>query len=130
MAHAAPQSCPATTRRPLARHPLRAARLAEQATAELLHALRRPLRGCGDLGDQARRAAISVTLNVVEGHAQRGGNRLRHWRAAHGSCQEVKAALRLLAAAGALSGGEAERLHGRFDEVGRLLWGLLRRPGR
>ncbi|RMG97500.1 MAG: four helix bundle protein [Deltaproteobacteria bacterium] len=107
-----------------------ALRLAQDAAVRLLRALPKSVRGCGDLGDQARRAAVAVALNLAEGHAARGGNRLQHWRVAHGSCQEVKCALSLLAAVGALPDDEARELLEAFDRVGRVTWGLMRRPGR
>ncbi|RMG93865.1 MAG: four helix bundle protein [Deltaproteobacteria bacterium] len=109
---------------------LDALRLAEDAAIRLLRAMPRSVRGCGDLGDQARRAAVAVALNLAEGHAARGGNRLQHWRVAHGSCQEVKCALRLLAASGAFSESDARDLLAAFDRIGRMTWGLIRRPGR
>ncbi len=111
-------------------HPLRAVRLAEQGTVQLLGRLSSPRRGGADLGEQARRAAVSVTLNLVEGHALRGGARRRHWRAAHGSCQELKSALRMLMALGLLEREAGEALLRYFDEVGRMVWGLLQKPGR
>ena len=46
-----------------------------------------------DLGDQMRRAATSVTLNLGEGQRSSKGNQRKHYQIAHGSANEVKACL-------------------------------------
>ena len=49
-----------------------------------------------DLADQLRRAASSVVLNLAEGSRSAKGNKQKHFAFAHGSANEVKAALELL----------------------------------
>jgi len=49
--------------------------------------------GDGDLADQMRRAATSVSLNVAEGVGRSGKDRVRCWRIAEGSARELLAAL-------------------------------------
>ena len=66
-------------------------------------------RGDADLGDQARRAAASVVLNIAEGHAHTGKARLHHYRIARGSAAELCAVLDLVAPAGAAEQQEALR---------------------
>ena len=46
-----------------------------------------------DLADQLRRAASSVVLNLAEGQRLVKGNKPKHYAIAHGSANEVRAAL-------------------------------------
>jgi four helix bundle protein len=67
-------------------------------------------RGDRDLADQLRRAASSIVLNLAEGQRSAKGNRQKHYAIAHGSANEVKAALELARAWGWL-----DDLHGYGD---------------
>ena len=66
-------------------------------TLQLIRALRRLVEEIvkhdRDLGDQIRRAANSVLLNINEGRKNRGGNQARFFAYASGSNSEVRAAL-------------------------------------
>ena len=53
-----------------------------------------------DLARQIRRAAASISLNVLEGSKRAGKDRLHSYRIAAGSYAEVRAALALSAACG------------------------------
>ena len=46
-----------------------------------------------DLADQLKRAASSVSLNLAEGQRLTKGNKPKHYAIAHGSANEVRAAL-------------------------------------
>src|SRR5262249_50412192 len=53
-----------------------------------------------DLADQIQRAASSVTLNLGEGARSTAGNQRARYESAHGSANEVKAALQVAASWG------------------------------
>lgn len=75
-----------------------------------------------DLGDQIRRAATSVALNLAEGQRSMKGNRQRHYAIAHGSANEVKAGLAVARAWGWIE--ETERALAVMDRLLALLWKL------
>jgi four helix bundle protein len=76
------------------------------------------------LGDQVKRAASSVALNLAEGAERRGRDRAHSFRIASGSAAEVRAALRVAAAWGYLSADALEPLDAQLDRLAGLLWGL------
>ena len=51
----------------------------------------------GTLGDQLRRAAESIVLNIAEGAAHTRGKRVQHYEIAHASVHECIAALHAFA---------------------------------
>ena len=75
-----------------------------------------------DLADQLQRAASSVVLNLSEGQRLMGGNQRRHYEIAHGSANEVRAALELVDAWG-YAGNTAPALR-TLSRLLALLWGL------
>jgi four helix bundle protein len=75
-----------------------------------------------DLADQLRRAASSVTLNLAEGSRSKGGNKQKHFAIAHGSANEVRAALQVARAWGWLS--DAAAPFAILDRLLALLWRL------
>jgi four helix bundle protein len=75
-----------------------------------------------DLADQLRRAASSVALNLSEGQRSAKGNKPKHYSIAHGSANEVKAALQTAVAWGWLD--EASETLGKLDRLLALLWRL------
>ena len=56
-----------------------------------------------DLADQLRRAATSVLLNLAEGQKSGNGNKLRHYKIAQDSAQEIGGALDAVEAWGSSS---------------------------
>jgi four helix bundle protein len=79
------------------------------------------------IADQVIRSANSVPANLAEGHGRSGRDRLRFWRIAYASAKEVDSHLRLLAKAGAISAGRAQRALDAFDEVRAMTWRLIHR---
>jgi four helix bundle protein len=82
-----------------------------------------------DLADQLRRAASSVALNLAEGQRSQKGNKHKHYAIAHGSANEVKAALDVARAWGWLDergeSDDGERDPRRIlDRLLALLWRL------
>ena len=92
------------------------------------HRLTGHLVGRG-LGDQLRRAAASVALNVAEGLSFDGKRERTHLQYAHGSCQEAKVATQILAEAGLVDLDAARELWCTLHSAGGLLHGLIRRHG-
>ena len=77
------------------------------------------------LGDQIRRAAVSVPSNIAEGFGRESDKDFRHFLAmARGSLFEVKTQLQLAESLGYLQ--IDEDLNALFDEVGKLINGLAR----
>lgn len=72
--------------------------------------------------DQLRRAALSVTLNIAEGHAQGPGARCRsHFRIAFGSAVETVVLLEFLGNRG-LDTAELSEAAGRSRSMCYRLW--------
>ena len=77
-----------------------------------------------NLADQIQRAAQSVPLNLAEGARYQCGNRMKHFRIAHGSAFEVKAAVDVAVRFGWIE--SAPRTYATLDRLLALLWGLTR----
>ena len=75
-----------------------------------------------DLADQMRRAASSVVLNLAEGQRSAKGNKQKHYSIAHGSANEVKAALAVARAWGWIDDAHAPLQI--LDRLLALLWRL------
>ncbi|HEX5063251.1 MAG TPA: four helix bundle protein, partial [Kofleriaceae bacterium] len=75
-----------------------------------------------ELGDQVRRAASSIVLNLAEGQRSAKGNKHKHYSIAHGSANEVKAALDVACAWGWI--GEAHEPQRILDRLLAILWRL------
>jgi four helix bundle protein len=63
-------------------------------------------RGYAALGDQLRRAALSVPLNIAEGNGRLQGNATQHYSIARGSALECAAILDACEAIGIVSMAE------------------------
>ena len=77
-----------------------------------------------DLADQLRRAAASVLLNLAEGVRSHKGNKLKHYSLAHGSANEVRAALDVAMGWGWID--PPVQALATLDHAMRLIWGLTR----
>jgi four helix bundle protein len=80
------------------------------------------------LADQIFRAAASVPMNLAEGQRSQKGNQQKHYAIAHGSANEVKAALRVACAWGWID--RSERALVVMDRLLALLWRLTHRKPR
>jgi len=78
------------------------------------------------LVSQLRRAAISIPSNIAEGYGRGGNDYARFIGMAYGSLLELETQLELAKRLAFMSDEEAQRLHDRTSEVGRMLNGLRR----
>src|SRR5215467_11627141 len=92
----------------------------------VIHCIRETLvrleRRDRSLGDQARRAATSIVLNIEEGNRRKGGDREHHFRIAVGSAAELRGALLIAVAWGYIA--EPSETLANLDRLGGLLYGL------
>jgi four helix bundle protein len=79
------------------------------------------------LGDQLKRAAQSVVLNIAEARGSDAGNAKARFSTACGSAKEVRAALNVASDWGYIEDGMASHLDERLDEVCAMTWCLGRR---
>ena len=104
--------------------------IAFDVSLELVRLVRRLLpalaRRDQDLASQIRRATNSIALNIAEGEARRGRDQARFFRTAHGSANEVHAALLVSQAWQYMSAEELAPALEASDRLGRLLFGLTR----
>lgn len=79
------------------------------------------------LGDQMRRAAVSVASNIAEGAGRSTDKQcVQYLRIARGSLQELQTQLMIAGELGLLPPAVVEELSASADATGRLLAGLLR----
>jgi four helix bundle protein len=79
------------------------------------------------LTNQARRAAVSVPVNIAEGQGRRGAAEMvHHLSIARGSLHELETHLPIALRLGYLSQAARAPHLAQTDEVGRLLGGLIR----
>ncbi len=91
-------------------------------TLKLLNDIHAP----GDLVDQARRAVISIPLNIAEGAGRTGRDRRYHFTVAYGSGRELAAALDIIRMLGLVDDGKMETLILTLDRLNGMVWGLCR----
>jgi four helix bundle protein len=77
-----------------------------------------------DLGNQLRRCASSVALNMAEGSGSRGGNRNVRYRSALGSTRETMACLDVAVALGYVESIDA-RIRESLESVRRVLTSVV-----
>ncbi len=77
-----------------------------------------------DLGNQLRRCAASVALNLAEGSGSRGGNRTVRYRSALGSTRETVACLDVALALGYVDSIDAT-IRVNLDSVRRVLTSVV-----
>ena len=98
--------------------------------AEASHALASsfPRTGTSGLGDQLRRAAMSIPANIAEGNGRRHrGDYLRHLSVARGSLMEVQSHLDLARRLGFADATRVSTALSLCDEISRMLTVLRRR---
>ena len=78
-------------------------------------------RGYASLGDQLRRAALSVPLNIAEGNGRRGADGAQHYNIARGSALEGAAILDVCEALGVAAGEELGAMRGMLERVVSML---------
>ena len=79
------------------------------------------------LQSQIRRAAVSIPLNIAEGFGKRAGDKetKRYLSMARGSCCEMDVLLSLLEDLGYMAKAESQKLVEAYEEVGKMLTGLM-----
>ena len=79
------------------------------------------------LRDQMRRAAVSICSNIAEGN-ERGTDKdtVHFLRIAKGSAAELIAQLDIVLGVGYLNDDKAQALIASYEEIGRMLGGLIR----
>ncbi len=78
------------------------------------------------LGEQVRRAALSVSTNIAEGTGREGDKESRYFfNIAKGSVYEVVSLLSIAKSRGYLEPKEYTALYDRCDELARMLSGLI-----
>ncbi|PIR26080.1 MAG: four helix bundle protein [Candidatus Brennerbacteria bacterium CG11_big_fil_rev_8_21_14_0_20_43_10] len=80
---------------------------------------------------QLRRAALSVALNYIEGYARfRAGVHKNFIEIAYGSLQESKYLLQFSFEEKYMSEEEYKKLFELAEDIGKMLWGMLRNMNR
>jgi len=80
------------------------------------------------LTSQMRRSAYSIPMNLAEGAARAGAKEFAQFiNVAVGSCEEVRYQIHLATALGYVAVDTASRLDADYEEVKRMLAGLLAR---
>jgi four helix bundle protein len=100
------------------------ARTVVRELAPLVHSIREYDKS---LGDQLKRAAHSVVLNIAEGRGNDAGNARARFSTACGSAKEVRAALNVASDWGYIDIHMATHLDEKLDEVCAITWCLGRR---
>ena len=80
------------------------------------------------LGEQLKRAAQCVVLNIAEGRGHDAGNARLRFATACGSAKEVRAALHVASDWGYIEAQTAAQLDARLDRVCAITWCLSRKP--
>src|SRR5262245_35661086 len=77
-----------------------------------------------DLGDQLRRAASSIALNIAEAEKSLGGNQKARFFTAAGSANESRAALRVAVGWRHITPESAALAREKLDSIVAILWKL------
>jgi four helix bundle protein len=85
-----------------------------------------------ELARQLRSATKSIAVNIAEGYGRRPGtaDARRFLIMAQGSCDEVRVWLTFAGDLGYISQAEKSKYLGSYEEIGKMLGGLLRAWGR
>jgi four helix bundle protein len=78
------------------------------------------------LGDQIRRAALSVSSNIAEGTGREGHKESKHFfNIAKGSVYEVVSLLSIMRSRNHVSENKYEAVYAQCDEIARMITGIL-----
>jgi len=101
-----------------------------EASYLLMRQLREPLRHLRAkdrrLYNQLRTAATSIALNLAEGEARTGQDRLHLWKIALGSAKETRSALRVAEGFGDVPFPILQPAFETLDRVIAMLWRMTR----
>ena len=97
---------------------------AREIVRELAPVVRTVRKQDKSLGDQLRRAAQSVVLNIAEARGSDAGNARARFSTACGSAKEVRAALHVASDWGYIDPPQAHELDTRLDQVCAITWHL------
>ena len=80
------------------------------------------------LSSQLRCASISIPLNIAEGYGKQGSEAeyRRYLSMAKGSCNEVEVLLSFLKDLGYMERNQYEQWRGAYEEVERMLYGIMK----
>jgi len=80
------------------------------------------------LGEQIRRAALSISTNIAEGTGREGEKESKHFfNIAKGSVYEVVSLLYIMQSRGYIAEKDYDALYGQCDEIAKMLSGILNR---
>jgi four helix bundle protein len=97
---------------------------AADAISAILH--RPGLQNDRELRGQLGESSSRVPSHISEGFEQKSDRHFAHYLyIARGSAKETKTHLRIARGRGHVSGDETDSLCGRYDEIGRMLTGLI-----
>jgi len=99
--------------------------LALDAAAAVLRLLEQVPKRHSDLAGQGRRAVVSGPLNLGEGAARVGRDRLYHYRVALGSLKEAKAAVELVVRLALVDGRQGTEALELLDRSCAATWRLV-----
>jgi four helix bundle protein len=78
------------------------------------------------LGEQIRRASLSISTNIAEGTGREGEKESKHFfNIAKGSVYEVVSLLYVMRIRGYVTEKDYETLYGQCDEIAKMLSGIL-----
>ena len=84
------------------------------------------------MSSQMRRAAMSVPLNIAEGYSRKDDHpkEYRNYlQIAKGSCYEMQVLLKLGVSLGYFERTDAEQAWNSYDEIGKMLYGIIKTLG-
>ena len=99
---------------------------AREIVRELAPVVRTVRKQDKSLGDQLRRAAQSVVLNIAEARGSDAGNARARFATACGSAKEVRAALYVASDWGYIDPHKVHHLDTKLDTVCAITWSLGR----